>query len=48
VFADARHGADFLLQVRCALFNGKLGSGFGQLFGAEAEANPISGLALAT
>src|SRR5689334_11988700 len=43
----SRRGADRLLQVRCAVINGKLGSGLGQLFEAEAEANPISGLALA-
>jgi hypothetical protein len=28
----SRRGADLLLQVRCAVLNGKLGSGFGQLF----------------
>jgi hypothetical protein len=28
----SRRGADLLLQVRCAGFNGKLGSSFGQLF----------------
>lgn len=27
-----RRGADLLLQVRCALYNGTLGSGFGQKF----------------
>ncbi len=27
-----RRGADLLLQVRCAVYNGALGSGFGQLF----------------
>ena len=41
----SRRGADLLLQVRCAVVNGKLGSGLGQLF--EAEADPASGLALA-
>jgi hypothetical protein len=30
----SRRGADLLLQVRCAVLNGKLGSGFGQLFKA--------------
>jgi hypothetical protein len=30
----SRCGADLLLQVRCAGFNGKLGSSFGQLFQA--------------
>ena len=43
----SRRGADLLLQVRCAVVDGKLGSGLGQLFEAEAEANSISGLALA-
>ncbi len=28
----SRRGADLLLQVRCAVYNGKLGSGFGQKF----------------
>jgi len=28
----SRHGADLLLQVRCAVYNGTLGSGFGQKF----------------
>ena len=27
-----RRGADLLLQVRCALYNGAFGSGFGQRF----------------
>ncbi len=29
----SRRGADLLLQVRCAVYNGGLGSGFGNLFG---------------
>jgi hypothetical protein len=41
----SRRGADLLLQVRCAGFNGKLGSSFGQLFQA---ADPASELARAT
>ena len=41
----SRRGADLLLQVRCAVLNGKLGSGLGHLF--EAEADPASGLAMA-
>jgi len=41
----SRRGADLLLQVRCAVVNGKLGSGLGQLFKTEAE--PASSLALA-
>jgi hypothetical protein len=28
----SRRGADLLLQVRCAAYNGTLGSGFGQRF----------------
>ncbi|MFL5287536.1 MAG: hypothetical protein ACJ8AW_42825 [Rhodopila sp.] len=28
----SRHGADLLLQVRCAVYNGKFGAGFGQRF----------------
>jgi hypothetical protein len=28
----SRHGADLLLQVRCAVLNGKFGPGVGQLF----------------
>jgi hypothetical protein len=39
----SRHGADLLLQVRCAVLNGKLGSGVGQLF----KANPGSEMAIA-
>ena len=41
----SRRGADLLPRVRCAVLNGKLGSGFGQLF--EAEADPTSDLAMA-
>jgi hypothetical protein len=40
----SRTGADLLLQVRCAGFNGKLGSSFGQLFQAV---DPASELAMA-
>ena len=36
----SRRGADLLLQVRCAVYNGALGSGFGQLF----DPVPSSGL----
>ena len=39
----SRRGADLLLQVRCAVYNGALGSGFGQLF----EPTPGSGLSWA-
>ena len=41
----SRRGADLLLQVRCAVVNGKLGSGLGHLF--KAEADPTSDLAMA-
>ncbi len=36
----SRRGADLLLQVRCALCNGTLGSGFGQLFEPVPSAGP--------
>jgi hypothetical protein len=36
----SRRGADLLLQVRCAVLNGKLGSGFGKLF--KAEVDPVT------
>jgi hypothetical protein len=39
----SRSGADLLLQVRCAVLNGELGSSFGQLF----EASPGSEAAMA-
>jgi hypothetical protein len=39
----SRRGADLLLQ--CAVVNGKLGSGLGHLF--KAEADPTSDLAMA-
>ena len=41
----SRRGADLLLQVRCAVVNGKLGSGLGHLF--KAEADPTSDLVMA-
>jgi hypothetical protein len=41
----SRRGADLLLQVRCAILNGKLGSGPGQIF--KADADPASNLAMA-
>ena len=37
----SRRGADLLLQVRCAGFNGKLGSSFGQLFQAVDPASEL-------
>ena len=33
-----RRGADVLLQVRCAVYNGTLGSGFGNLFQPTSDA----------
>ena len=36
----SRRGADQLLQVRCALYNGTLGTGFGQRFYAANDALP--------
>ena len=39
----SRRGADLLLQVRCAVLNGKFGPGFGQLF----DTNPGSETAIA-
>jgi hypothetical protein len=39
----SRRGADLLLQVSCAVLNGKSGSGFGQIF----EVNPGSETAMA-
>jgi hypothetical protein len=38
----SRRGADLLLQVRCAGFNGKLGSSFGQLFQAVDPASELT------
>ena len=39
----SRRGADLLLKVRCAVYNGTIGSGFSQRF--EAFANPKSNFA---
>jgi hypothetical protein len=36
----SRRGADLLLQVRCAVYNGTLGSGFGQRFRPHNDPNP--------
>jgi hypothetical protein len=41
----SRRGADLLLQVRCAVYNGALGSGFGHLF--EPVSSPSPQLAMA-
>jgi hypothetical protein len=37
----SRRGADLLLKVRCAVYNGTLGSGFGHRFEAFANPNPM-------
>ena len=37
----SRRGADLLLQVRSAVYNGTLGSGFGQRFEAMSHPHPI-------
>jgi hypothetical protein len=36
----SRQGADLLLQVRCAVYNGTLGSGFGQKFHPANDTHP--------
>jgi hypothetical protein len=36
----SRRGADLLLQVRCAVYNGALGAVFGNLFDRISNANP--------
>jgi hypothetical protein len=36
----SRRGADLLLQVRCAVYNGALGTGFGQRFQAANDPHP--------
>jgi len=36
----SRRGADRLLQVRCAVYNGTLGTGFGQRFWAANDLLP--------
>jgi hypothetical protein len=41
----SRRGADAVLQVRCAIYNGMLGTGFGRLFNPESE--PSQQLAMA-
>ena len=37
----SRRGADLLLQVRCAVYNGALGSGFGHLFEPVSYPRPL-------
>jgi hypothetical protein len=36
----SRKGADLLLQVRCAVYNGTLGAGIGHQFDRFAKADP--------
>ena len=36
----SRNGADLLLQVRCAVYNGMLGAGFGHRFDRISNADP--------
>jgi hypothetical protein len=41
----SRRGADVLLQVRCAVYNGTLGSGFGQRFQPAGDLCPPMAIA---
>src|SRR4051795_5264544 len=41
----SRRGADLLLQVRCAIYNGTLGSGFGQRFQPANDTHPQAAIA---
>jgi hypothetical protein len=41
----SRRGADLLLQVRCAVYNGTLGSGFGQRFWPANDRVPLPAIA---
>ena len=41
----SRRGANRLLQVRCAVYNGTLGSGFGQRFQAANDSHPQAAIA---
>jgi hypothetical protein len=41
----SRRGADLLLQVRCAVYNGALGIGFGQRFQAANDPHPPAAIA---
>ena len=41
----SRRGADLLLQVRCAVYNGTLGSGFGQRFHPANDPHPQAAIA---
>jgi len=42
---SSRRGADLLLQVRCAVYNGPLGSGFGQKFHPANDSHPPMAIA---
>ena len=42
----SRRGADLLLQVRCAVYNGTLGSGFGQRFYLVNDQHPQDAIAV--
>ena len=39
----SQRGADFLLRVRCTVYNGTLGSGFGHRFDRLANTDPAFG-----
>jgi hypothetical protein len=41
----SRRGADQLLQVRCAVYNGTLGSEFGQIFRSADDSFPPTAIA---
>ena len=41
----SRQGANLLLQVRCAVYNGTLGSGYGQKFHAANDTHPPAAIA---
>ena len=41
----SRRGADLLLQARCAVYNGTLGSGFGQRFHPANDQHPQAAIA---
>jgi hypothetical protein len=41
----SRRGADVLLQVRCAIYNGTLGSDFGQKFHPTNDTSPLTAIA---
>ena len=41
----SRRGADRLLQVRCAVYNGTLGTGFGQRFRGANDPHPPAAIA---